>query len=92
MMVILLTLLLFFYAVGALACSSGVASPLKPHFSLPNKVMLVVLIVTFGTAALGYFFFPEYVNLLSLVILAILVAIGEHIRAPRHHMAMELRE
>jgi hypothetical protein len=50
------------------------------------------LIVTFGPAVLGYFFFPEYVNLLTLAILAISVAIGEHIWATRHNVAMELRE
>jgi len=90
-MAILLTLLLFFHVVGALAFIPGVVSLLKPHFPLPNKVMVVVLIVTFGPAVLGYFFFPEYVNLLTLAILAITVAIGEHIWASRHNVAMELR-
>jgi len=47
---------------------------------------------TFGPVVLGYFFFLEYVNLLSLVILAILVTIGEHIWATGHNIAMELRE
>ncbi|MBI3798915.1 MAG: MMPL family transporter [Deltaproteobacteria bacterium] len=91
-MAILLTLLLFFHVVGALAFIPGIVSLLKPHFPLPNKVMMVVLLVTFGPAVLGYFFFPEYVNLLTLAILSISVAIGEHIWATRHNVAMELRE
>jgi hypothetical protein len=90
-MAILLTLLLFFHVVGALAFIPGVVSLLKPHFPLPNRVMVWVLLVTFGPAAIGYFFFPEYVNLLTLAILAISVAIGEHIWATRHNIAMELR-
>jgi uncharacterized protein len=90
-MAILLTLLLFFHVLGALAFIPGIVALLKPHFPLPNKVMLVVLIVTFGPAVFGYFFFPEYVNLLTLAILAITVAIGEHIWATRHNVAMELR-
>jgi hypothetical protein len=90
-MAILLTLLLFFHVVGALAFIPGTVSLLKPHFPLPNKVMLVVLFVTFGPALLGYFFFPEYVNLLTLAVLAISVAIGEHLWATRHNIAMELR-
>jgi len=90
-MAILLTLLLFFHVVGALAFIPGVVSLLKPHFPLPNKVMLVVLVVTFGPAVLGYFFFPEYVNLLTLAILSVSVAIGEHIWATRHNVVMELR-
>src|SRR5262245_34681680 len=90
-MAILLTLLLFFHVVGALAFIPGVVSLLKPHFPLPNKVMMVVLVVTFGPAVAGYFFFPEYVNLLTLAILAVTVAIGEHIWASRHNVAMELR-
>src|SRR5262245_23468128 len=90
-MAILLTMLLFFHVVGALAFIPGVVSLLKPHFPLPNKVMMVVLVVTFGPAVAGYFFFPEYVNLLTLAILAVTVAIGEHIWASRHNVAMELR-
>src|SRR6266849_1945162 len=90
-MAILLTLLLFFHVVGALAFIPGIVSLLKPHFPLPNKVMTVVLLVTFGPAVIGYFFFPEYVSLLTLAVLAITVAIGEHIWATRHHIVMELR-
>jgi uncharacterized protein len=90
-MAILLTLLLFFHVVGALAFIPGVVSLLKPHFPLPNKVMMVVLVVTFGPALIGYFFFPEYVNLLTLAILSVTVAIGEHIWATRHNVVMELR-
>src|SRR5262245_962400 len=90
-MAILLTLLLFFHVVGALAFIPGVVSLLQPHFPLPNKVMVVVLLATFVPAGLFYTFFPEYVNLLTLAILAITVAIGEHIWASRHNVAMELR-
>ena len=90
-MAILLTLLLFFHVVGALAFIPGVVSLLKPHFPLPNRVMIWVLLATFGPAVIGYFFFPEYVNLLTLAVLAITVAIGEHMWATRHHIAMELR-
>jgi uncharacterized protein len=90
-MAILLTLLLFFHVVGALAFIPGVVSLLKPHFPLPNKVMMVVLVVTFGPALIGYFFFPEYVNLLTLAILSVTVAIGEHLWATRHNVVMELR-
>src|SRR5213593_1285689 len=75
-MAILLTLLLFFHVVGALAFIPGVVSLLKPHFPLPNRVMIWVLLATFGPAVIGYFFFPEYVNLLTLAILAITVAIA----------------
>jgi len=53
--------------------------------------MVWVLLVTFGPAVIGYFFFPEYVSLLTLAVLAITVAIGEHIWATRHHIVMELR-
>ena len=42
-MAVLLTLLLFFHAVGALAFIPGTVSLLKPRFPLPNKVMLVIL-------------------------------------------------
>jgi predicted RND superfamily exporter protein len=90
-MAVLLTLLLFFHVVGALAFIPGVVSLLKPHFPLPNRVMVWVLLLTFGPALIGYFFFPEYVNLLTLAVLAITVAIGEHIWATRHHIVMELR-
>jgi predicted RND superfamily exporter protein len=90
-MAILLTLLLFFHVVGALAFIPGTVSLLKPHFPLPNKVMMVVLFFTFGPALAGYFFAPEYVNLLTLAVLAITVAVGEHLWATRHNIAMELR-
>ena len=55
-------------------------------------VLFFSVVGTFGPVVLGYFFFLEYVNLLSLVILAILVTIGEHIWATGHNIAMELRE
>jgi hypothetical protein len=90
-MAVLLTLLLFLHVVGALAFIPGTVSLLKPHFPLPNRVMMWVLLATFGPALIGYFFFPEYVNLLALAVLAITVAIAEHIWATKHHIAMELR-
>jgi len=90
-MAVLLALLLFFHVVGALAFIPGTVSLLRPHFPLPNKVMMWVLLITFGPAAIGYFFFPEYVNLLTLAVLTITVAIGEHLWATRHKIAMELR-
>jgi predicted RND superfamily exporter protein len=90
-MAILLTLLLFFHVVGALAFIPGVFSLLRPHFPLPNRVMMWVLLITFGPALLGYFFAPEYVNLLTLAVLAISVAIGEHLWATRHNITLEMR-
>ncbi|MGE0823880.1 MAG: RND family transporter [Candidatus Binatia bacterium] len=90
-MAILLTLLLFFHVVGALAFIPGTVSLLKPRFPLPNRVMLWVLLAVFGPALIGYFFFPEYVDLLSLAILAVTVAIGEHLWATRHNIGMEMR-
>ena len=46
-MAILLTLLLFFHVVGALAFIPGVVSLLKPRFPLPNKVMMLLLFCIF---------------------------------------------
>jgi hypothetical protein len=88
-MAVLLTLLLFFHVVGALAFIPGVVSLLKPHFPLPNKVMAVVLLATFVPAGLFYAF--GYLNLTILGMLALMVAVGEHIWATRHNIGMELR-
>jgi len=90
-MAILLTLLLFFHVVGALAFIPGTVSLLKPRFPLPNRIMLWVLLATFGPALIGYFFFPQYVNLLTLAALAITVAVCEHLWATRNNVGMELR-
>src|SRR5262245_34711769 len=88
-MAVLLTLLLFLHVVGALAFIPGVVSLLKPHFPLPNKVMMIVLLVTFGPAVIMYY--TETADLLTLGILAVVVAIGEHLWATRRNIAMELR-
>ena len=90
-MAVLLTLLLFFHVVGALAFIPGTVSLLKPRFPLPNRVMMWVLLATFGPALIGYFFFPEYVNLLTLAVLAVTVAVCEHLWATRNNVGMELR-
>jgi predicted RND superfamily exporter protein len=88
-MAVLLTLLLFLHVVGALAFIPGVVSLLKPRFPLPNKVMVIVLLVTFGPAAILYY--TDYADLLTLGILAVIVAVGEHYWATRHNVGMELR-
>jgi len=87
-MAILLTLLLFFHVVGALAFIPGTVSLLKPRFPLPNRIMLWVLFVTFVPALALYYF--DYANLLSLGLLALLVATGEHFWAQRHSVGLEL--
>jgi predicted RND superfamily exporter protein len=88
-MAILLTMLLFFHIVGALAFIPGVVSLLEPRFPLPNKVMVWVLIITFVPAAILYYF--DLADLLTLGILALIVAAGEHWWATRHNLGMELR-
>jgi uncharacterized protein len=88
-MAILLTLLLFFHVVGALAFIPGIVSLLKPRFPLPPRIMSWVLLATAVPAAGLYYF--DYVNLLSLGLLALVVAIGEHAWATRHDIGMELR-
>jgi len=88
-MAILLTILLFFHVVGALAFIPGMVSLLKPRFPLPNKVMTFILFLIFTPAAVLYYF--DYANLLTLGILALVVAIGEHLWATRQNIGMELR-
>jgi predicted RND superfamily exporter protein len=88
-MAILLTVLLFFHVVGALAFIPGIVSLLKPRFPLPNKVMTLLLFCIFVPAGALYYF--DYANLLSLGALAVIVGIGEHLYATRHHIGMELR-
>ena len=53
--------------------------------------MMWVLLATFGPALIGYFFFPQYVNLLTLAVLAVTVAVCEHLWATRNNVGMELR-
>jgi predicted RND superfamily exporter protein len=88
-MAILLTLLLFFHVVGALAFIPGMVSLLKPRFPLPNKIMMILLLAIFIPAGALYYF--DYANLGTLGILAVIVAIGEHWYATRHNIGMELR-
>ena len=88
-MAILLTILLFFHVVGALAFIPGIVSLLKPHFPLPNKVMTLLLFCIFVPAGALYYF--DYANLLSLGALAVIVGIGEHLYATRQNIGMELR-
>jgi uncharacterized protein len=88
-MAILLTLLLFFHVVGALAFIPGMVSLLKPRFPLPNKIMAILLLAIFIPAGALYYF--DYANLGTLGILAVIVAIGEHWYATRHNIGMELR-
>jgi len=88
-MAILLTILLFFHVVGALAFIPGMVSLLKPRFPLPNKVMTFILFLIFAPAALLYYF--DYANLLTLGMLALVVGIGEHLWATRQNIGMELR-
>jgi predicted RND superfamily exporter protein len=88
-MAILLTILLFFHVVGALAFIPGVVSLLKPRFPLPNKVMTLLLFCIFVPAGALYYF--DYANLLSLGALAVIVGIGEHLYATRQNIGMELR-
>ena len=88
-MAILLTLLLFFHVVGALAFIPGVVSLLKPHFPLPRKVLGYLLLAVFAPAALLYW--VGLVNLLSLGVIALVAAVGEHTWALRHNIGFELR-
>ncbi len=88
-MAVLLTLLLFFHVVGALAFIPGTVSLLKPRFPLPNKVMFVVLGCVMIPA--GILVYTSQANLLNLGILALMIAIGEHYWAARHDIGMELR-
>ena len=88
-MAILLTMLLFFHIVGALAFIPGVVSLLEPRFPLPNRVMMWVLIIIFVPAAILYYF--DLADLLTLGILSLVVAVGEHWWATRHQVSMELR-
>ena len=74
---------------GALAFIPGTVSLLKPRFPLPNKVMLVILAcIGIPAAVLVY---TDYADLLSLGILALVVAVGEHMWSTRHNIGMELR-
>jgi len=88
-MAILLTLLLFFHVVGALASIPGTVSLLKPRFPLPTRITAWVLLATVVPTVLLYYF--DLVNLLSLGLLAFVVAIGEHTWATRHNIDLELR-
>ncbi len=88
-MAILLTLLLFFHVVGALAFIPGTVSLLKPRFPLPNKVMLIILAAIFIPA--GILVYIGHATLLTLGILALVVAVGEHMWATRHNIGMALR-
>jgi len=88
-MAILLTLLLFFHVVGALAFIPGTVSLLRPRFPLPNKAMMVVLLATFVPALILYY--TDYANLLTLGVLALTVAVVEHLWATRRNIGMEMR-
>lgn len=88
-MAVLLTLLLFLHVVGALAFIPGVVSLLRPRFPLPNKVMMLVLFVTFGPAAILYY--TDHADLLTLGAVAVVVAIGEHWWATKNNVGMEMR-
>jgi predicted RND superfamily exporter protein len=88
-MAILLTLLLFFHVVGALAFIPGTVSLLKPRFPLPNKIMTILLFAIFIPAGILYYF--DHADLLTLGILAVIVGACEHIYATRHNIGMELR-
>ena len=88
-MAILLTMLLFFHIVGALAFIPGIVSLLQPRFPLPYKPMLIVLFVLFVPATILYY--TGHADLLTLGILALVVAVGEHLWATRRNIGMELR-
>jgi hypothetical protein len=64
-------------------------SLLKPRFPLPNKIMTILLFAIFIPAGILYYF--DYADLLTLGILAVIVAIFEHYYATRHNIGMELR-
>ena len=88
-MAILLTMLLFFHIVGALAFIPGIVSLLQPRFPLPNKAMMVVLLATFVPALILYYI--GHAELLTLGILALVVAIGSICGQPERNIGMELR-
>jgi len=88
-MAVLLVMLLFFHIVGALAFIPGLVSLLQPRFPLPNRVMVWVLIIISIPAAVLYYF--DLADLLTLGILSLVVAAGEHWWATRHNIGMELR-
>lgn len=88
-MAILLTLLLFFHVVGALAFIPGTVSLLRPRFPLPNKAMMIVLFSTFVPALILYYI--DYANLLTLGALCLVVAVVEHLWATRRNIGMEMR-
>lgn len=88
-MAVLLTLLLFFHVVGALAFIPGTVSLLRPHFPLPNRVMFVILGAVMIPA--GILVYTSHADLASLGVLALAVAVGEHMWATRHGIGMELR-
>jgi hypothetical protein len=64
-------------------------SLLKPRFPLPNKAMMVVLLATFVPAIILYY--TDHIDLLYLGVLALVVAVCEHLWATRHNIGMELR-
>ena len=88
-MAILLTMLLFFHIVGALAFIPGIVSLLRPRFPLPTKPMIVLLFATFVPATALYY--AGHANLLTLGALALIVAIGEHLWATHRNIGMEMR-
>lgn len=88
-MAVLLTLLLFFHVVGALAFIPGVVSLLKPRFPLPPRAMAWVLAATCGPALVLYAL--DAASLLTLGVVALFVAVAEHHWAARRHIGMELR-
>jgi uncharacterized protein len=88
-MAILLTLLLFFHVVGALAFIPGTVSLLKPRFPLPNKAMMIVLLAISVPAIILYY--VGHTELITLGILALVVAAGEHLWATRRNIGMEMR-
>jgi hypothetical protein len=75
--------------VGALAFIPGLVSLLRPRFPLPNRVMVWVLVILFVPAIVLYYF--DLADLLTLGILSLVVAAGEHWWATRHNIGMELR-
>ncbi len=88
-MAVLLTMLLFFHVMGALAFIPGTVSLLKPRFPLPNQVMAVILssLAVFG----GILLYFGWVNLVSLAALALIAAVMEYFYAIKMDIGMELR-